>query len=907
LRLEAGARLGNYEILASLGSGGMGEVYRARDTKLGREVAIKILLGAVATDRDRLARLEREARVLASLNHSNIATLYGFETAVDTTFLVMELVEGETLGDRIARGPIAADEAIPIFVAIAEGLEAAHAQGIVHRDLKPANIKISREGVVKILDFGLAKAMAPADAGAGVLSHSPTLVAEATAPGVLIGTASYLSPEQARGEEADRRSDIWAFGVVLWEALTGRRPFDGSTLTDILVVIVKEEPHWDELPPETPAAVRLVLRRCLTKNPRLRLQAIGDARIELQENQPVAGDERVSGARRPRPWAAVAGVAILAAGAGSAITWWAGREGPTGRTGEATSGASGEPRVIRTTVELPAEAILRLGTAADFYGLLALSPDGTRLVYVGDFENTKRLYSRFLASDEVTALAGTEGARGVFFSPDGAEVGFFTPNQVKKVSLRGGPVGTLCEANLPRWGVWSDDGRIYFTTNIAAPAGAAPTPSTGELIWVSDDGGPTTEVALRSPAADYRFLSDVLPGARHALFSVRGDNGSMDYGDVHLISLDTLDSRLLIESGYEARYVESGHLVFARAGHLMAVAFDLDRLEVIGDPVPVASDVAMHSFFPHAQYSVSESGTLAYAVGGDFALGKLAWIDRAGEVEFLAVPERLYGPVDVSADGRRIATQVSDVTDYVWVWDVEREEGRRIAMDGASGWPALDASGRRVAFGTRLAEGWGIAVSELDGSGEPRIVFTAGDPEPLWASAWSSDGSALAFSESGAELFAPVPALGVDGLRLLPALYSTSFSPDGRWLAYPDSRGTQNQVWARSYPDGKVVHQISVEGGGEPIWCDRCGAIVYSWFAGHLKSVRVSSGEDLAWEPPTKAFEAEYIESNGRSWDLSPDGQRILVSKRARSTERRRIRLVQNWFEELERLVPTGG
>jgi eukaryotic-like serine/threonine-protein kinase len=641
--------------------------------------------------------------------------------------------------------------------------------------------------------------------------------------------------------------------------------------------------------------VRLVLHRCLAKSPRQRLQAIGDARIELHESRPVAAGERGDGVGRPRALARVLAAAVLAAAAGSAVTWWAAKEGATRGAAGTIDGAPVAPAVTRTTVELPEEATLSLGRGPhDFYGLLALSPDGTRLVYVGDFENTKRLYSKSLDSDEVTPLAGTEGARGVFVSPDGTEVGFFTSDQVKKISLRGGPVKTLCEVYFPWWGVWSDDGRIYVTSG-------------SSLSWVSEDGGSSTEVALISPAADYRFLSDVLPGARSALFSVRGDNGSLDYGDIYLISLDTLDSRLLIESGYEARYVESGHLVFARAGHLMAVAFDLDRLEVIGEPVPVAPDVAMNSFFPHAHYSVSENGTLAYAVGGDLAVGRLAWIDRAGEVEYLPVPERLYGPLDVSADGSHIAVQVSDVTDYVWVWDVEREEGRRIATDGASGWPALDANGRRVAFGSRLAEGWGIAVSELDGSGEPRIVFAAGDAEPLWASGWSGDGSSLAFSETRAELFTPVPALGMDGLRVLPAPYSTSFSPDGRWLAYPDVRGIQQQIWARSYPDGKTVHQISVAGGGEPIWCDRCGAIVYSLGAGHFVSVRISSGEDLVWEPPTKAFDAEYIESNGRSWDLAPDGQRILVSKRSRPTERQRIRLVQNWFEELKRLVPSGG
>ena len=899
MALEAGSKLGHYEVLSSLGAGGMGEVYRAKDTKLGREVAIKLLLDEVSSDPERLARFEREARVLASLNHPHIATLHGLESERGESFLVMELVEGETLADRLARGAIPVDEAVALFFQIAEGLEAAHAGGVVHRDLKPANIKLAGESArptVKILDFGLAKVFV--DGTTPGLSQSPTLTMQATRPGVVLGTAPYMSPEQARGEEADRRSDIWSFGCVLFEALGGRRPFDGATVTDILAAIVKDEPPWPDLPAAMPAAVTRLLRRCLRKNPTERLQAIGDARIVLAEvagGSPVQTSVPESTDRRLPRWGLAAFV-VVAAAAGAVGTWFF----SSGARGGADAVEMVRP-VTRTTLELPEDAQLDLKAPLPLEQL-AITPDGRRVVYVGRSEDTSRVFVRSLDSDEVTPLAGTEGARGVFLAPDGNEVGFQTLDQLKRISLRGGAPRVLCNAPLPRTAVWTDTGRIYFRGG-------------SEVSWIPDGGGTPEEVPLTAPEADYRFFSDVLPGGKHLLFSVRGDNVSADYNDIYAISPDTLEATLLVESGYAPRYLESGHLAFARSGHLMAVAFDPERLEVTGEPVSVVADVAMHSFFPHAQYAVSNSGTLVLSRGGDLSVGKLAWISRDGSVEFLPVPDRLYGPVDVSADGSRIAVQVSDVTDYVWIWDVERQEGRQIASETPSGWPILDREGRRVAFGTRLADGWGIGIQDLAGRAEPRIVFSSTGPDTVWPSAWSDDGSVLAFSggalrfqgeREGEGEFPIVAADGIEGLRLMSAPYSTTFSPDGRWIAYPDEEGSSTQIWARSFPGGETVHQISVDRGFESIWCDRCDEVFFRLGGSPAVylSARIRSLDPLAWEAPVPAFEAEYIETHGRSYDVSPDGRRILVAKRDRPVETRRIHLVQNWFEELKRLVP---
>jgi serine/threonine-protein kinase len=556
--LTSGTRLGAYEILAPIGAGGMGEVYQARDTKLGREVAIKVLPEAFSEDKERLARFEREARLLASLNHPNIATLHGLEESADTHYLVMELVPGETLGERIQRGLIPIDEALPLFTQIAEGLEAAHEKGVIHRDLKPGNIKVTPEGKVKVLDFGLAKAFAE-EGAATDLSQSPTMTREATQAGVIMGTAAYMSPEQARGKTVDKRADIWAFGCCLYEALTGRKAFGGETVTDVFAAIVRAEPRWDALPPPTPQSIRRLLPRCLEKDPNRRLHDIADARIEL-ETAPAEPSPGVEGATPKKRLISLA-LAGLAVGAviASFVVW---------------NLRPSSPRPMgRLALTVPAGQ----RPIGHLWSSLAISPDGTHVVYKAREGDKEQLYLRPMDRLEAEPIPGTEGAVSPFFSPDGLWIGFFADGQLKKVSIRGGAPQILCEVavtdtSVPRWG---SNGRIFIGTD-------------AEITQVSSNGGtPELVTAADSEKGEADLLlSDVLPGGKAILFSVWVGGQSWDELSIVVYSLETGERSVLIEGGTNARYVPTGHLVYVRSATLMAVPFDLARLEVTGPPSP---------------------------------------------------------------------------------------------------------------------------------------------------------------------------------------------------------------------------------------------------------------------------------------------------------------------------------
>ena len=859
----------------------MGEVYRARDTKLDRDVAIKVLPEKFATDPERIARFQREAKTLAALNHPHIAAIYGIVESGGTHALVMELVEGEDLSQRIARGLIPLDEALPIAKQIAEALEAAHEQGIIHRDLKPANIKVRPDGTVKVLDFGLAKLAEPGfgTRGSGVegaVSMSPTITSPAmmTGIGIILGTAAYMSPEQARGRAADRRSDIWAFGCVLFEMLTGKRPF-ADDVTDTIAAVVKSEPDWNALRSSTPATVRRLLRQCLAKNPRQRLHDIADARIDLEMLAIETPADEVSGGRPAfvqRYWW-VAALIIL----GATIGVVADRLFST----KTTSALTRQMPLLRTSIVLPPNAPLAFGIPGLGYNspVVAVSPDGSWLAYVGRLSSGRILYIRDMKTGEVRPLLGTEDAVRPFFSPDGQWIGFLTSDHVKKVPRNGGTVISLCEADTPVHGWWHQPNQIYFTET-----------ETYALSRVAADGG-KPERLVRAPDLKVLRFDDVLPDGESVL-AESSPSISGDFGDIVRVNLRTRESRTVVRSGYAARYIEPGYLLFARASNLMATRFDRTSGESVGEPVTLASGVAMESLFGMLHADSSISGLAAYIPGRDLSVGKLAWIDRQGGVEYLDVPERVYGVLDLTSDEMRVAVHVADVKDYIWIWDLLRHEGRRVANQSSEGWPSWSHNGRQLA-GTGPGRIYPI-IHDVQSGGTVSEGRRLGDRTGFVA-AWSprDDVVALsAFPQLRVEfvgLHAPINVPTIEGTQ-------PTFSPDGHWIAHFSSQAGTGEIFLRSYPEAKIAGQVSIGGGTEPRWMPN-GDLYYRdggrWFSTRV----VTTGSEPQWERPQLVFDTEFIDTPGMSWAVSADGRRLLVVKRTESISPTTINLIVNWFD----------
>jgi eukaryotic-like serine/threonine-protein kinase len=885
--LTAGIRLGQYEIIAKIGVGGMGEVWCATDTNLGRQVAIKILPDAFAHDPERLARFEREAKTLASLNHPNIAQIYGLEKTDSIRALVMELVEGPTLADRIGQGPIPIDEALPIAKQIAEALEAAHEQGIIHRDLKPANIKLRADGMVKVLDFGLAKALAPARASD--LSQSPTISSPAmTRIGVIVGTAAYMSPEQGRGQSVDKRTDIWAFGCVLFELVTGRRAFGGDIVADTLAAVVRAEPDWSALPGATPQSIHRLLRRCLEKDRRRRLADIADARYDLEEAQ----------ALQPLSpgWAVVprASIGLLVAATILGILVGALMMEVWRRSLPMPSDIPTTAQLLRVVIDLPSGASLPLARNR----VIALSSDGRRLAYVGQSASDTMAYLHDMRESTFAAVPGTEGATSVFFSPDGRWLGFLTADKVKKVALDGGSPITLCNANLPRRASWTHDDTIYFDQN----PGAA-----GYVSRVAAAGGDPVTVIPASEEGR-RTFSQMLPDGRTALMSVSTRNISADYADVILVSVATGQSTLLIRSAYDAQYLASGYMIFARASNLLAVPFDASRSEVTGEPVLVASGASSRSMSGNEgiQAAVSESGLLAYVPGDDQAIGRLAWVDRRGASEFLPLSAAPYRALDLSPNDQRVAVHVADVTDFILVHDLVRRESRRLAASEGRGWPVWSPDSSKLAFAAwqSLARS-SVRSRDVDRGDEMELLpASTGNVRP---SAWSPTRSVLGLDLPRRGLGMALLTIGGGLDQIFDERFEhgeATFSPDGRWVAYRSNETGRGEIFVR--PTVNVIssggRQISNEGGAEPVWCP-CGELFYR-YGNRWMSVRIRTNPELKWDTPSLAFETDFIDTPGRSYDVSANGNRLLIVKHDTRDIVNRVNLVANWVELLR---PTRG
>jgi eukaryotic-like serine/threonine-protein kinase len=881
--LRPGDRLGPYEVLHLLGSGGMGEVYRARDARLNRDVALKVLPDRYRFDNRRVSRLEREARALAAVNHPNIATLYGVEQSDGVQALVMEHVDGDTLADRIAMARRAHGAGLPMAEAadiarqVADALEAAHERGIVHRDLKPANIKVRADGTVKVLDFGLA-----ADGEPDVDADSDQATATTSHPwGPAAGTPAYMSPEQARGGAVDRRADVWAFGCVLYEMVTGRRAFEGATASDVLARVLEREPELDALPRETPASVRRVLRRTLVKDARHRLHDIADARLELVDADPAdASVAQGRGARASRRGLVAAAGVVLVLGVAA---WLAVRPPP------ATT-----PRASRFELQLPASAPLRDG--GDDTRLFAISPDGTRIAYL----TQNGLAVRSLDRLEPEVLDGRGLGTMPFFSPDGKWVAG-TGDGLHKVSVVGGPIIRVADTGAGAIGAWGDDGIVFADVN--------------GLFRVSADGGTPEALPLGTlgPSEQATF-PEPLPGGRAILFTVVptrsntvGDSASSSTSRIEALDVDTGVRTVVVRGGGRPRYV-AGHLVYASNTGVFVVPFDIRRLVTTGEPIQVPG--------ASAEFAVSNDGKLVYAVGLDRPQRNLVWVDRQGREEPLGTPPGEYAYPRLSPDGTRVALDVPGANRDIWVWDIKRRLLERFTSDPTENvLPAWSPDGKHLAFASGLSGVPNIYIQRSDGSGKPERLIES--PRLQQPAVFANDGR-LVLSEA-------VPGRGRDILvldlatRKLQRLVdgeaqemSVGVSPDGRWLAYMSDESGQWEIYVRPYPDAQAARwKISTNGGRSPLWSRDGRELFYQDFGGAIIAVPVapgrvfSPGPVVSVLPPSRRYAGFGSAGGARPFDVSLDGSRFLMIKHLGGERPPFLVVVQNWMAEIgDRLRP---
>jgi serine/threonine-protein kinase len=894
LALTPGTRLGPYEIVALLGSGGMGEVYRARDTKLGRDVAIKILPEAFAHDADRLARFTREAKTLAALNHPHIAGIYGLEGSDGVSALVMELVEGEDLSQRIARGAIPLDEALPIAKQIAEALEAAHEQGIIHRDLKPANIKVRSDGTVKVLDFGLARATEPAGAASASASMSPTLSLHTTQAGMILGTAAYMSPEQAAGKIVDKRTDVWSFGVVLMEMLTGRRVFPGETVAHVLAAVMATEPDWATTPPR----VRTLIQRCLRKDPRQRLHDIADARIELDETGRPEHDTipSIRATRRERlAWILVVGLCLAVA-----LLFWIWRR-PVAPT-------TTQP-LVRFDLDLG-----RRSPAPNSGANVALSSDGTRMAFATTGSGgATHLVVRRLDQAATVELSDTEGASAPFFSPDGQAVGFFAGGKLKKVSVDGGAVTTLCDAPNARGASWGQDGSIIVATDVQTP-----------LFRLPASGGytPIAFTKLTGGEISHRW-PQVLPGGKALLFTAltSANFAAFDEASIEVMPIPLGVPKTVYQGGSYGRYLASGHLVYVRNGTMFAVPFDLDRLAVRDRPVPVLDSVAYVPSGGAAQFDVSTTGAMVYE-RGLIPRQTIGWLDRSGHVDPLLNNPGAYTWPRLSPDGHRLVYRLSEGprTD-LWIYDGQRGTNTRLTTDPViHNSPTWSADGRYIAY---QAAG-GVFWIAAEGGARPRRLSEATNtPYP---ESFSADGRWLALS-------IPNPATGDLDIWTAPLRGSgdalqvgtsqvfahtsgnernAAFSPDSRWLAYDSSESGTYEVYVRAFSGTSTntgaAWQISSGGGFNPRWSQNGRELLYGVNNRIMLVTFTIRGDAFVADKPRLWSDREvYALPVMPTFDLSPTGERVAVEIPASATTREtqhRVTFVLNFFDELRRQAP---
>jgi eukaryotic-like serine/threonine-protein kinase len=891
MALVSGTRLGAYEIVSLLGKGGMGEVYRARDTKLDRDVAIKVLPELFVSDPERVARFQREAKTLAALNHPRIGGIYGLEDADGVRALVLELVEGPTLADRIAQGPIPLDEALPIARQIAEALEAAHEQGIVHRDLKPANIKLRPDGMVKVLDFGLAKALEPMSAASPSVTALPTITTPAmmTSIGVILGTAAYMSPEQAKGRAADKRSDVWAFGCVLFEILTGKRAFAGEDVSDTLASVLKGEADWNVLPHEVPLSIRTLFKGCLAKDPRQRIADLSAALFVIDHQAslvPAIGTSIPAASlvgRVPFWRRAIAASAVIVVAVAAAYGGWILRP-------------NSPQAVTRFTIALPSDQTITRGGRH----VVAISPDGTRVVYVAN----QQLYVRAMDQLDAAPIRGTnEDPAEPVFSPDGQWIAYWAKDQWRKIPVTGGAPVTISAAAIPFGATWDGD-KILF--------GAG---SEGIFEVLATGGPPHKIVAADQKASEVLSHPQRLPGGEAVLFTA-GPGGAT--WNLIVQSLKTGERKTLVEGAINGRYLRTGHLIYALDGALVASAFDLARLALVGGPVFVLEGFVQTGFI--SQVAVADAGSLVYQHGfGRIPPKTLVWRDRQGRETAIKAPVKAYIAPRLSPDGERIAVEVREDHSDIWIYHFANETLTPLTFgDTPERFPLWTSDGKRILFDSPTRAGnRGVFWTAADGTGKPERL-AAEWPRPLSPDAISPDGKLVVCiennptRETGADLtIVPLEAGGQPRplLRTRGNQGEAEISPDGRWIAYQSNESGTFQVYVRPFPNVEQGQwQVSSDGGTRPLWARNSRELFYVSPDQRLMAVPVDADASFHFGKSQPLFDGrDNINPLGplaMNFDISLDGKRFLMVKYQTPAGAPTFVVVENWFEELKRRVP---